>query len=232
MATLLLRHRAKIIPGLLFATAADLSAAALFASADFQDLTTQGWGAGAPHPAPPVVTQNAGPAGAGDHRLSIFSNGSAGPGGRLAVFSEAGDWTGDYTAAGITGVSVDLRNIGGGTLSIRLGIDGPGGRYSSDVAVALPTPSLWTPVTFSLRPEDLVHVTGTGTGIAEDTLAAVSQIRFIHNPSPDFRAIRAPGSFALDNIVAVPEPSAGILFLFAVAVTLKRRRCSNHVNSP
>lgn len=200
-------------------------AATLFTLSDFEDGTTQGWGAGAPHPQPPAVVENSGPGGIQDDRLGVFSNGAAGPGGKLVAFNESPAWTGDYTTAGITGVTVDLRNTGGGTLSIRLALDGPGGRYSSATAITLGTPSLWTAASFALSSADLIHESGTGTGVLADTLADVQQIRFIHNPNPGYRGIQAPGSFGLDNITSIPEPStAGLALLAGGLLAGKRRR--------
>lgn len=201
-----------------------LNAATLHVAASFQHNTTSGWTSGPPDPQKPSVVQDTGPTGPGDHHLGVFASGTAGPGGRLATFNESPAWTGNYSAAGITHLIADLRNIGGGTLTVRVALDGPGGRYSTTTTAVLPTPSLWTPASFSLAPNELVHVPGTGSGNPLDTLANVSQLRIIHNPVPAFKAIASPASLAVDNLSLIPEPSTTLLLTLTFAsVALSRR---------
>ena len=75
---------------------------------DFQDSTTQGWGIGA-GPQPEIMTDG-GPLGAGDRFTMMTADGSS-SGGRLTVFNRS-QWLGDYIAAGVTAVQIDLRNFG------------------------------------------------------------------------------------------------------------------------
>src|SRR5688572_13016102 len=60
-------------------------------------------------PVPPAVVGSGGPSGAGDSFLQLTSNGSEGPGGRL-VGMNAAQWAGNYAAAGVNAISMDLRN--------------------------------------------------------------------------------------------------------------------------
>lgn len=207
----------------LFTTSLD--AATLHIAATFQDGSTSNWTSGDPNPQKPSVVEDTGPTGPGDHHLGVFATGTSGPGGRLVTFNESPPWTGNYSAAGITSLDAVLRNTGTGTLTIRVALDGPGGRYSTTNTAVLPSPSLWTPASFSLLPNDLAHVPGTGTGNPLETLAAVSQIRLIHNPTPAFKAIPTPASLSVDNLSLVPEPSTTIfLILTFTATALSRRR--------
>jgi len=83
----------------------------------FEDGTTQGWGVGAPYPIPPENVGTGGPAGSGDNFLLLTSSGTGGPGGKMVIFNES-QWTGDYIAAGVTGVRLDVNNVGATTLSL------------------------------------------------------------------------------------------------------------------
>ena len=77
----------------------------------FEDGSTNGWSTGIAHPAPPVAD----PAGF----LRITALGAAGAGGRLVAFAGP-QWAGDYTAAGVTGITLDLANLGTTDLELRL----------------------------------------------------------------------------------------------------------------
>ena len=80
---------------------------------NFEDGTTQGWVVGllgAPSPAPPQNIPNGGPLGAGDNYLQLTSVGGSGAGNRLVVINLA-QWAGNYTAAGVTFIGMDLRNL-------------------------------------------------------------------------------------------------------------------------
>ena len=66
-----------------------------------------------------------GPAGAGDHYIQLTADGSN-SGGKLTAFNRD-QWLGDYLAAGVTAIEVDLLNQSAVTLSIRLAFkNGPG----------------------------------------------------------------------------------------------------------
>jgi hypothetical protein len=82
----------------------------------FQDLTTDGWfagglGTGQVPPVPPEVNGSGGPGGAGDAFLQITAQGGTGPGSRLTAIN-ATQWTGNYLAAGVGSIGLDVRNLG------------------------------------------------------------------------------------------------------------------------
>lgn len=112
---------------------------------DFEDGTTQGWAVGPPHPAPPANVASGGPAGAGDNYMQLTAIGGASAGSRLAAFNIS-QWSGDYLAAGITGFSIDLNNLGSTDLSLRLGISDGGSNAAISGAVTLLAGSGWTNV--------------------------------------------------------------------------------------
>src|SRR6187549_3266277 len=85
----------------------------------FQDGTTMGWGNG---PFAPPITNFAdgGPLGAGDRWIRMTADGG-GSGGRLTMFNDAptGQWSGNFIAAGVTAIQIDLNNQSAVSLSIR-----------------------------------------------------------------------------------------------------------------
>ena len=209
-----------------------VSAAPILGQVDsFEDGLTAGWsvGAGEPvgaqHPAPPQNVATGGPAGAGDNYLQLTALGATGPGSRLSAFN-MDQWAGDYLSAGITALSMDVRNFGPQDVVLRLLLAGPFGPMGPQNAVAtsdsisLAAGGGWVRATFSLRPEDLVGLLGTAHG----ALSQAGELRLFHNPAALFLGPGGQSSPAvaavvgIDNVTAVPEPAA--LLLLGLAVTL------------
>jgi hypothetical protein len=208
---------------ILLITAQAANAVSFGALDDFEAGTTAGWGGGAPT----SNVADAGPAGVGDNALRI-----AATGGRVAIVNTA-QWTGDYIAAGVTKLLMDVRNDNAFTLQMRLGLAkgavGPGGAgdtYVSASAAAVPSDGLWHRIAISLSAADLVpHAANTNPapdGAA--ALASVSHFRILHNPVADFLGGVGPATFHLDNIRAVPEPATLALAACATVILAIRRR--------
>lgn len=179
----------------------------------------QDWSGGTPNPNPPAVVPDAGPLGGGDSALQVTSNGGGGPGGKLLFFNTS-SWTGNYTVAGVTGVSADMRNTGTNTLLFRLAFNGPGGWF---VTPASPVAAFtgWVHLEFNIRQSSLLNVGGSD---AAATMAAVNQVRILHSSQVDFRGAQVSGSFMVDDIEAIPEPSVWVLAAMAGIGTLFRKR--------
>ncbi len=177
------------------------------------------WSGGDPNPNPPVVVADAGPLGGGDSALRVTSNGGGGPGGKL-IFFNTSSWTGNYTAAGVTGIATDMRNTGTNTLLFRIAFNGPGGWF-----VTPPSPVAaftgWVHLEFDILPSSLLNVEGSD---AAATMAAVSEVRILHSSVVDFRGARVSASFMVDDIEAIPEPSAWVLAAMAGIGTFFRKR--------
>ena len=177
------------------------------------------WSGGVPNPNPPVVVPDSGPLGGGDSALRVTSNGGSGPGGKLLVFNTS-SWTGNYTAAGITGITADMRNTGTNTLSFRLAFNGLGGWFVTP-ASSVAAFTGWVHLEFDIRPSSLVNAEGSD---AAATMAAVSQMRILHSSAVDFRGAQLSGSFLVDNIEAIPEPSVWMIAVMAGIGTFFRKR--------
>lgn len=176
-----------------------------------------GWSTGVASLAPPVVVASGGPAGAGDGYLRLTSLGGAGASSKLAAIAGA-QWTGDYLAAGVDRITLDLVNLGSTDLSLRLWLAGPPGVAAvSTAAVLLPAGSGWTHASFAL---DAASLTGNPAAALPD----VQQLRLFHGSSASFPGEAVAAVLGVDNITAVPEPAAAWLLVPGVAVLLGLRR--------
>lgn len=195
----------------------------------FEDGTTQGWVAGASHPFPPVNVATGGPAGVDDNFLLLTSLGTFGPGGRVSAFNLV-QWSGDYLALGVGGVTMDVRNLGSTDLSLRLLIADPLGGPPANVAfstdaVLLPAGGTWTTVSFPISTSALTPLLGD----VESALHNATELRLFHSVATTFPGEPVNASLGVDNITAtaVPEASTWTCLLglgVAGTVSLLRRR--------
>lgn len=199
----------------------------------FEDGTTMGWFVPGLSPLPPTNVGTGGPAGAGDSYLQLQADAGLPAGGsRLSVLNGA-QWTGNFRAAGIDAITMDVNNFGPDDLVLRLffeDFDGPGPPVNLALTLAdivVPAGSGWMSVIFDLSPANLA---GGGLGTVEGAMTDVDVMRIFHNPAPAFPG---PGvgiptvttTLGVDNIAAVvPEPATVVLMLTGVGVALRRRR--------
>lgn len=202
---------------------APAGAVSLGQSDSFQDGSTQGWRAGPAHPLPPVLVATGGPGGAGDAYLKLQAIGGAGPASRLAVENNL-QWTGDYTAAGITALTLDAYNFGPTDLRLRLLFDGSDGtnfaRAWSTTPVLLPAGSGWQPLRFEITPADLTAEGGGSIGLA---LSQTYSVRLFHGTASSFPGGAVVATLGIDNVTAVPEPAAALLMALGLGALLLRR---------
>lgn len=198
----------------------------------FGDGTTQGWfagglGLGQVPPVPPQVVASGGPGGAGDAFLKLTSQGGDGPGSRLVAMNLS-QWGGNYAAAGIGAIAMDLINLGQSDLDIRLLLEDPMGGPPANEAVtdfgaALPAGGAWTHVVIPVSAGALTALEGD----AGTLLGQVTLLRIIHSTAAD-DADPIAGVLGVDNITAlasVPEPAAlGVLAPALLALSGLRRR--------
>ena len=117
---------------------------------------------------------------------------------------------------------MDLNNLGATNLEIRLYLENPQGGPPTDEAIStgffLPAGSGWQKATFS----------GSGltalNGNINTLLGDVTAIRILHNTSAGFPPVAVAASLGVDNITAIPEPSAGLLVAAGIAMIARRRR--------
>jgi len=198
---------------------------------NFEDGTTQNWiinvlGMGSP-PFPPVNVPTGGPAGVADNYLRLTSTGIPDTaGGRLVAVQYQHQWTGNYIAAGITAITMDVNNLGTSDLYLRLLIadpmDAPPANEAFSIApIFLPAGSGWRAVTFPVGPGFFTADAGTVTA----ALSNATELR-VFNSAPVITGSPAPPFVAavlgVDNITAIgtaaiPEPATNVLFGLGIA---------------
>lgn len=218
-----MKHFAIVCLLLLGATPVPIARAVTAGQSDtFQDGTTDNWTNGHPTTGtPPTNIGTGGPAGAGDKFLEITSSGGAGADSRLTTFNRT-QWLGNYVAAGITEIDMNLENLGTVSLSIRLAFrastanGAPG--YLTSTAFTLAPNSGWQHATFLINASSLTAV-GTPTSFSSFFNTGPAEVRIIDEAgttSLDGDVVMA--QLGIDNIVAVPECGAVTLILLGAFV--------------
>jgi len=196
----------------------------------FESGSRENWQMGQPSITTSNITNlfTGGPAGTGDNYLEVSADGSTSGGGKLTFFNQS-QWTGDYLAAGITAISMDLINFSSAeVLNIRLGINGGvtdpnnpggviGGQFVTSASASLISGSGWVHVVFSLNLVDLMSVSGRSGVPGNDALATlgnVKELRLLNSAVPDWSGQPVIATLGIDNVTAVvPIPSALLLFI-------------------
>ncbi|HVU63153.1 MAG TPA: hypothetical protein VHC70_04205 [Phycisphaerales bacterium] len=182
----------------------------------------QNWATGAS--GNPSVTLGGGPGGATDPFLQLVSDGS-GPSGRLIEFNRA-QWLGDYVAAGVTSIEMDITNIGSTPLDIRIAFkdtQGFGGNgYASTTSFSLVNDGLWHHVAFGLSASDLTAV-GSPTPLGT-FLTNPQEFRILSSSSPALNGDFLMAKLGVDNVTAVPAPAGALCVGLGALVASRRRR--------
>lgn len=166
---------------------------------DFQNLMNAGWMEGAVSPNQPFIVDDGGPDGDGDAFLRNSSSGSTGAGGKWVMFNRTARWNGNFTAAGIQLIMMDVRNAGSTAINLRLAFDGAGGVIASSQSHVIPADNLWQTVSFEISPGAFVGVNG-GDPIA--TLASTTEFRILSAATPTNIGDQIQALVDVDNVVA------------------------------
>lgn len=180
----------------------------------FQNNDTSSWGGG-----DNATIQSGGMSGAGDLYLHLESFGGGSSGSKLSTFN-AFQWSGDYAAAGITGIAMDLLDPNTSPvatpLNMRIVLFGAGGsRWSSAVGTVIPADNQWHHAVFSTAQADLVSVAPGDT--YDQMLQNVTQlmVRYDAGASPSNGGTTFAGTLGIDNVTALPVPEPGDAGVFA-----------------
>lgn len=176
---------------------------------DFEDTTVMDWGGNKTGTITPIA--DGGPLGVGDGYLEVHVTAF-----HLGTRNNI-QWTGDYPAAGIEAVEMDINHLGPITqrINLRILISGPGGTFASQGITADVPTNTWTRTVFGLTSNDLVYLEN-GTGVLEDTLVAIDNFQVRHDsliPTlPGTHPPHVTATLGIDNIHAIPrEPVLGAL---------------------
>jgi hypothetical protein len=200
-------------------------AATVGQSDTFQDGSLQGWQIGKGTP-PTNSTEGSG--GATDRYLRVTSIGGSGENSKMVVFNTA-QWAGSYTSGTITRLDIRMANLTptpSTTLFMRIAIIGAAGEYVSTTPLLLPADGVWRSASFPL---DITSLTKLSGGTLADTLASVSELRVLSlaGPALDKRGDAVAATLGIDNVTAVPEPSAtAIAGMLSGGLLVRRSRRS------
>jgi hypothetical protein len=204
------------------------SATITLSSKDDFALTSEGWSIGGAGVQPTRVA-SIGPDGQVGY-LSHYSD-SGGANGKWLMWSDDTKWQGDYTAAGVTAISLQANLTGGTTpANLRMAFNGPGGWfYSTSQSVV----AGWNSYSFELLAENFTFTTGspgdqsfanTLSGITRfEILAGAGGVSYASNGNL-LRAGTSTHTVALDDIRAVPEPTTCGLVCLALVASLWLRK--------
>ncbi len=164
-----------------------------------------------------TVAPTGGPAGTGDQYLQLSSGASPLPP-RLTAINDS-QWLGNFTAAGVTAVAMDLLNSGTTSLPIRIAIrEGTGSAttpgYASTTPFILPADGQWHHAVFALNAASLTGF-NSPQSLSFD-LAHVNDFRILESSAPSGVGDVATAQIGVDNVTAVPEPSVLVLIMIAV----------------
>jgi hypothetical protein len=171
---------------------------------EFEDATVMDWGGNRTGTLTPIA--DGGPTGTGDGYLEVHVTAF-----HLGTRNNL-QWTGDYLAAGIEAIEMDLNHLAPviHRINLRILISGPGGTFASQGITADVPTQTWTHAVFGLASNDLVYLEN-GSGVLEDTLAAIDNLQVRHDSlvptMPGSHPPHVTATLGIDNIHAVARKS-------------------------
>jgi hypothetical protein len=176
---------------------------------DFETGNSQGWGNGGGGAPPPNILTG-GPSGPSDHYLSFSADGTTNQGGKLTLINSI-QWAGNFSAAGVQAVSMDVTNEGPTPISLRIMLTNSLNRQPNGTTVVSTTPVTvpvgagWIHAVFPIDPSHLTLSAGTNASAA---LTGAVEMRIFHSPVPAFPGPPVIAQLGLDNIKALRGPTA------------------------
>jgi hypothetical protein len=224
--------RAAVVPAAVLLTPSASPAQITLGQKDTFESGLQGWTQGINSGGSGLANPTGGPGGAADHYMQITSQGGFGADSKLIVFNQA-QWTGNYIAAGVTAIEMDLMAPTTNTqpLSMRVGFQNPTLRqgYASTVAFNLPADGQWHHAVFKLTATDMTAINAPPA--FNTFMSSVPEMRILSSASPALNGDTIAAVAGVDNVLAtttpVPEPTgvlAAAAAVVGVAWPLIRRR--------
>jgi hypothetical protein len=191
----------------IYATDARIARAVMVDEVDAFATNLEGWAQGQTSTATQGVTRVAGggPAGGSDGFMRIIADGSSSHG-KIVVFNHSAEWTGNYLAAGVARIAMDVNNLGATDLKLRVALGtgaspSSGTWFASTTPINLPAGSGWTHVQFPLSASSLTSVGGAAA--YNTVMSTVATLRLLHSNSPDNNGTSITATLGVDNITAL-----------------------------
>jgi hypothetical protein len=171
----------------------------------------EGWSQGRAFDSAGVTrAESDGPSGEGDPHMQIIADGAGTHGGIIAF--NVTTWSGDYLSAGVTSISMDVKNFGPDNLRLRVALGSSaaplnGGTWFSSITPAmLPAGGGWTNIEFPLAEANMALIQGELS--YADLLSNVVALRILHSLVPDDQGLKnVEATLGVDNILAIGAPS-------------------------
>lgn len=156
-------------------------ASAAFGGVDDFEMGLDGWQNGGAANVPTV--QMGGPTG---QFMRAVSSGSGGAGGKMVVFNQSAKWTGDYTAANIGQVTMQVNASGANDLNVRLvvsnGTGGAGTEWVSTTSCDVTMGSGWQTC---ILPISQAAMTQFGGDAFATVMGSVAELRIVSAAAPN-----------------------------------------------
>jgi hypothetical protein len=143
--------------------------------------------------------------------MQIISD-AGGTHGGIVAFNLTPAWSGNYMSAGVTSISMDVKNFGPDDLRLRIAMGSTaapmnGGTWFSSITPAiLPAGGDWTNIEFPLAEANMSLVQGESS--YADLLSNVVTLRILHSLVPDDQGLKnVAATLGVDNILAIGAPS-------------------------
>ena len=149
---------------------------------------------------------------------------------KLTIFNRE-QWIGDYLAAGVIAIEMDLANLGADPLLMRFAMKndlGPGAAgFTATDPFLLPADGAWHHAVFPLTESAMTRLNSLDLTLA-DLLANVVEARILHSMDPSLTGDNIRATLGVDNIQAVyvPEPTAGLLLTIGAIFLLSIARAT------
>jgi hypothetical protein len=194
---------------------------------DFQNSTLQNWAGGGGAGGSPPTNQPNGQGGASDRFLQLSASSNF-----LGTYNKS-QWAGNWVAAAVDTVKVDLNNSGGAPVSMRIMLLTPGctgltfdcTAWTSTNATVLPASSGWSTVSFSVKEANLTRVLGSDSYTA--SLSNVERLLIRHDdgtPDPPGAGTIVSTTLGIDNVLPEPSMALGLAAGAALLAAMRRRR--------
>lgn len=169
---------------------------------NFEGFTTSNW-TKSTTTIPNENIWTGGPAGQDDNFLRVQSNGGTTSSGKLVTFNNA-QWKGNYITAGVTYISMDVRNSGTSVITLRLAFQNIAWtndpKWSSINPIAVVPGQGWNTIIFPVTANALTKLGHTNSYSGD--FNNINELRILHDDAPGWDGDAIEAVLDIDNIQA------------------------------